>query len=94
MNTYWPRPIETAGISLDLNPALVERLAEHNHDTWAQRRMDEGWTWGPRVDNEKMTHPCLIPFARLPQSEQDYDRQTVVAILKAAVALGVRVEAG
>jgi hypothetical protein len=58
--TYQPDPIDTDAADLPDGPApLVERLAEHVHDTWAQRRMNDGWTYGPKRDNQEKTHPCL-----------------------------------
>lgn len=89
---YTPKPIETAHNPLpeDLVP-LVERLAEHIHDTWAKRRIDEGWTLGPQRDDTKLTHPCLVPFDELPDSEKQYDRDTATQAVRAILALGGKV---
>jgi ryanodine receptor 2 len=90
---YTPRPINTSEITL---PAalleLTERLAEHTHDIWAQRRIAEGWTWGPARDDAAKKHPCLVPYAELPDSEKEYDRSTALQSLKAIVALGYHIE--
>ena len=53
-------------------------LAENVHDTWA----DAGWTYGPVRDDAKKQHPCLVPYADLPESEKAYDRATAVSTLK------------
>ena len=90
--TYTPTPLQTQHVVLpaSLNP-LVEDLAEHVHDTWAKRRMEEGWTYGPERDDEAKTHPCLVPYEELPEAEKDYDRQTALETLKAAVVLGYEI---
>ena len=87
--TYRPTPLSTDDIELPeaLTP-LVERLAEHVHDTWAQRRIEEGWTYGPERDDDAKTHPGLVPYEELSEAEKDYDRQTALETLKAVRVLG------
>ncbi len=41
---------------------------------WAVRKLADGWTYGPRKDHAAKTHPCLVPFAELPPSQQFKDR--------------------
>ncbi|MDX2289325.1 MAG: RyR domain-containing protein [Hyphomicrobiaceae bacterium] len=93
MSQYIPRPIGTSHVQLppDLI-ALTETLAENTHDTWARRRLADGWTHGPARDDDKKQHPSLIPYADLSESEKDYDRQTALETLKAIIALGYRIE--
>jgi len=55
--------------------------------------MAEGWTYGPKRDDEKKKHPDLVPYARLSRSEQDYDRNAAMETLKAIIALGYTVTA-
>jgi hypothetical protein len=90
--TYQPRPIPTVDVVL---PAalldLTERLAENTHDVWARQRLAEGWTYGPRRDDDAKTHPGLVPYADLPESEKDYDRGTAMETLKAILVLGYQI---
>ncbi len=86
---YRPRPIDTAAVKLDESlDDLIERLAEHNHDVWASRRLAEGWRHGPKRDDGQRTHPDLVPYEELSEVEKEYDRQSVLAVLRATVALG------
>jgi len=90
---YDPNPIDTDLVTL--SPELVElteRLAEHVHDIWARQRISDGWTFGPRRDDKAKIHPCLIPYAQLPDSEKRYDRETAMQTLKAIVSLGYRID--
>lgn len=90
---YEPRPIDTRRVELPPGiQALVDRLAEHNHDIWAEQRMASGWTYGPERNDAKKEHPDLVPYGDLPDSEKTYDRQTAIGVLKAIVALGYRIE--
>jgi hypothetical protein len=90
--TYIPEPISTSkvGLSEDLLN-LTERLAENTHDIWARGRMAEGWTYGPERNDVAKTHPDLIPYDQLPESEKEFDRRTAMETLKAIVALGYKI---
>ena len=93
--TYRPNPIDTSGVALSADlRALTERLAEHAHDVWAARRISEGWTCGPKRDDAAETHPDLVPYSDLPESEKEYDRRAAMETLKAIVALGYCIRKG
>jgi hypothetical protein len=90
--SYQPMPIDTTKVVLPRDLlALTERLAEHTHDTWARRRLADGWTYGPCRDDANKQHPGLVPYADLSDAEQEYDRATAFQALKAIVALGYRI---
>ena len=86
---YDPQPILTNGIELpeSLTP-LIEKLAESVHDNWAIVRIDQGWTYGQIRDDNVKTHPALVPYAELSESEKDVDRRIVVQTLKSIYAFG------
>lgn len=92
MKNYQPKPLDTNHIQLssDLSE-LLEKLADNAHDVWATQRMKEGWTYGPKRDDSQKHHPCLVPYADLPESEKEYDRKTSGETLKAVIALGYRI---
>ena len=89
VSEYRPQPMDTRDVVLpeSLTP-LIEALAENVHDTWAKGRMDDGWTYGPVRDDAKKRHPCLVPYADLPDSEKEYDRNTALSTLKLICKLG------
>ena len=92
MNTYTPAPISTDLVTLppDL-VGLVEKLAENNHDNWAQQRLKAGWSLGTVRDDARKTHPDLVPYAELSEPEKEYDRTSVLETLKAILALGYEI---
>ncbi len=63
MPAYTPKPIDTAAITLtpDQNE-LIEHLAKNAHETWAAKRLADGWTWGKNRDDGKKHHPCSHPL--------------------------------
>ena len=89
---YEPKPIDTTAVTLSPEVLrLTEKLAEHAHDIWAKQRLADGWTHGQQRDDENKFHPCLIPYADLPDSEKQYDRNAALDTLKAIVALGYEI---
>ena len=92
MTPYVPSPISSEGITLPPElEALVERLAESNHDHWARQRIEAGWVYGPQRDDARKTHPDLVPYEEIPESEKEYDRTSVVETLKVILTLGYQV---
>lgn len=90
--SYEPKPVPTEHIQLsDEIKALTERLAESTHDVWARKRFQEGWKFGPKRDDIRKEHPCLIPYDQLADSEKEYDRATALETIKAILALGYRI---
>lgn len=90
--TYVPHPIDTSKIELpDELLRLGEYLAKNTHDVWAQQRIGEGWSFGELRDSERKTHPDLIPYEKLPESEKEYDRKTSLETLRVILSLGYRI---
>lgn len=93
MPDYRPEPIDTSAVELSADLVdLTEHLAENTHDNWARLRMSDGWTWGAVRDEATKSHPDLVAYGELPESEKEYDRLTAMETLKAILALGYRIE--
>lgn len=89
---YTPHPIDTSDVELSPElEELVERLSESNHDNWARQRIRDGWVHGGQRDDDRKTHPGLVPYDELPDGEKAYDRISVVETVKAMIALGYEV---
>lgn len=86
---YTPSPVDTSDIELseDLQQ-LTEALARNVHDNWALGRLNEGWTYGPELNDTLKQHPCLVDYDELPDSEKAYDRNTAMETLKTILKLG------
>lgn len=54
-------------------------------------RQSEGWTYGPKRDDEKLETPDMVPYAQLPESEKQYDRIMAEDTLKLLIALGYKI---
>lgn len=92
MNPYQPKPKDTTNIYLPPEIlTLAEQLAENAHEVWMKQRMQEGWIYGPKRNDEKKEHPCLVPYSQLPESEKEYDRKTSMETLKQIIAEGYQI---
>lgn len=89
MKTYNPKPIDLSDIELteDLND-LREAIAENAHEVWAENRKAQGWSYGPKRDDEKLLHPDMVPYSQLPESEKEYDREMAMKTIKLLKKLG------
>jgi len=93
--TYRPKPIKTDHVAVPKEIlALIEPLAEHAHDIWAQRRIEEGWQFGSSKNPERQETPLLVPYGELPESEKDLDREAALQTIKALLALGCSMTRG
>ena len=91
--TYSPQPIDTSDIQLPAElEELVEEMSKNVHDVWSQTRISQGWTYGEQRDDTLKKHPCLIPYEELPDSENEYDRNTSIGTLKLILKLGFKIQ--
>lgn len=89
---YEPKPIDTHAVQIPAElAALIEDLARHNHDLWAQQRLKEGWRYGAQRDDTRKEHPDLVPYEELSEAEKEYDRNAAVGTIKAILSRGYRI---
>lgn len=90
---YTPKPIDTDGVELPESLVLLaEQLARNVHEVWSANRIKEGWKYGEERDDLRKTHPCLVPYEELPESEKEYDRATSRETLKLILKLGFEIK--
>lgn len=92
MEKYIPRPIDTTDVKLPMGlELLVEEMSKNVHEVWAETRISQGWTYGEQRNDELKTHPCLVPYEELTESEKEYDRNTSIETLKLILKLGFKI---
>jgi len=89
---YTPQPIDTSDVKLPEElEQLVEKMSKNVHEVWSETRINQGWTYGEQRNDELKTHPCLVPYEELPESEKEYDRNTSIGTLKLIMKLGFKI---
>lgn len=86
---YEPQPLDLSDVKLERELIeLREAIAENAHEIWANERKKEGWTYGPKRNDEKKLHPDMIPYHLLPESEKKDYRQMAIETMKLIKKLG------
>ncbi|BDI33444.1 hypothetical protein CCAX7_54950 [Capsulimonas corticalis] len=68
----WQRQSAVAGVRAYLdNPGIT---SAQMHENWCEYKIADGWVYGEVKDAEKKTHPCLVPYADLPEVQQYKDK--------------------
>ncbi|MBK4735290.1 RyR domain-containing protein [Noviherbaspirillum pedocola] len=55
--------------------ARIEALSQAEHARWMSEKLLGGWRYGEVRDDRRKLHPCLLPYAQLPEAEKEKDRQ-------------------
>jgi hypothetical protein len=64
--------------------------AEQSHEGWLKEKQETGWKYGPVKDVEKKEHPCMVPYAELPEAQRKKDDLYSSTILIMASLLGLK----
>lgn len=75
----WQRESAIDGVEKALAGATHEQL----HESWCTFKHAGGWVYGPTKDEAARTHPCLVPYAELPEEQRKKD--AVFAAIVAAL---------
>lgn len=78
----WQRESAIKGVQFCL--ANPDAPASANHDSWLEEKKRTGWRYGDVKDPVAKTHPCFVPYERLPKDQQvkDHVFRAIVAALK------------
>jgi hypothetical protein len=92
LRQYDPQPIDVTEFPLDGDiKELIEAIAENCHDIWARTRIDDGWTYGEKRDDDHKKHPDLVPYSDLTEEEKKYDRKMAQGTLELIQRLGYKI---
>jgi len=78
----WQRTSAIAGVETML--AGETASAEEQHERWLAHKAADGWVYGPTKDAVAKTHPCMLPYADLPEAERVKDhlfRAVVISLV-------------
>jgi hypothetical protein len=81
-------PLEGERKPLELSGEQIELLAEREHARWMKAKEAAGWRLAAERDDERKLHPAMVPWAELPESERDKDRQQVRNLGKLLAQVG------
>jgi hypothetical protein len=73
-----PESAEASDFSF--TPGEIDGLAEQEHKRWMNERIAQGWSYAPKRDNRRKTHPDLREWDALDEATQQKDRNAISAI--------------
>jgi hypothetical protein len=78
----WQKDSAIVGVTKAIAGATPQQL----HESWLAQKVADGWVYGQtkNADAKPPTHPCMVPYAELPEEQQRKDAlfQAVVTALK------------
>ena len=80
----WQRQSAVAGVSV----ALAGATPADQHNAWMADKTAAGWVYGPVKDADTKQHPCMVPYALLPEHQRAKDVIYVRTVLAFAAAFG------
>lgn len=57
---------------------FVNFFAKRMHNIWCKNLTEQGWTYGPILNDELKQHPCLVDYESLPDAEREHDRNAAI----------------
>jgi len=89
---YNPKPFDTSDIQIpEQLQDMIEFVAKNVHEVWAKNRIDQGWQYGEKRNDDLKLHPGLVPYELLPEEEKNYDRSTAKATIKTILKMGLKI---
>lgn len=67
----WQR--ESAKLGVWFRRMNPDAPASAQHEAWLADKERDGWTFGEVKDAEGKTHPCFVPYDKLPPEQQFKD---------------------
>ncbi len=66
----WQRESSLSGVQGYANGMT----AEQHHESWMDDKIAAGWVYGEVKDPEAKTHPCCVPYYKLPEDQKLKDK--------------------
>lgn len=67
----WQRSSALSGVTA-IAEGRINR-PEQSHESWSAEKLAAGWQYGPIKNADTKEHPCLVPFAELPEDQRAKD---------------------
>lgn len=67
----WQKESAINGVIFKLNNPNAGDDAQHN--AWMNDKIKDGWVYDEVKDVNKKTHPCIVPFNKLPEFQRKKD---------------------
>ena len=70
----------------------VTLMARLEHDSWCQRKEDQGWRYGEEKNPERKINPALVPWEELPETEREKNKDFIRGLPELLARAGFQIE--
>jgi hypothetical protein len=70
----------------------IEKMACLEHNLWRQAKEADGWIYAEQRDDNKRTHPDLVPWDDLPEGEREKNLAVVRQIPALLARIGFQID--
>ena len=74
----WQKKSAVQGVKFYIGDSKI--TPEQMHENWMKAKIKDGWVYGEIKDAEAKTHPCLVPYKDLPETQQLKDSLFIAVI--------------
>ena len=71
--------------------AMLDVLAEEEHDLWMDFKLRNGWRYGDIRNDDNRAHDCLKPYRELSDKDQKKDKNSVITYPRIAERAGYKI---
>jgi hypothetical protein len=82
----WQKASVVSGVKFHLS-SNMEQNPESTHSNWMKDKEADGWVHGYTKDPDLKTHPCMVPYEKLPEAQKFKDTLFAMSILVAYSSL-------
>lgn len=66
----WQKNSAVEGVKFHLSN---ETTPEDSHKSWLKSKEEDGWVYDIVKDEDRKTHPCILPYNKLPKEQRIKD---------------------
>lgn len=86
---YNPKPLKPLNTKVDNNlKYLALKLARNNHLAWCKEKVANGYKYGQRIDEHELTHPYLLAWEKLPETEKNRNFDNMLISVETILLIG------
>ena len=74
----WQKDSAMDGVKFHLKNPKSKPCDSHNN--WLAQKKKEGWVYGKVKDVVRKTHHCMVPYEKLPKSQQTKDALFIAVV--------------
>lgn len=81
-------------VQQDMMKSIAEAAAKRYHSQWYNKKVDESWTFGHKMDPRARKHPMLQPWENLPSAYRNTEVAKFGVLLEVLESMNLKISHG